>query len=173
MKNLGSLGGALSNVAEAINNRGQVVGLSDLTGDTTAHAFFWQNGTMTDLGTLPGDFFSVAFSINNKAQVAGESCDVNFNCRAFLWQKGTMTDLNTLIPPNSSLYLLYANDLNDRGEIVGQGFDQATGAAPAFLAIPCGQNHQSCGERPEITGAVPADSRQRPTRVTPNRGRRL
>jgi probable HAF family extracellular repeat protein len=137
VKNLGSLGGALSNVAYAINNRGQVVGLSDLSGDTTAHAFLWQNGTMTDLGTLPGDFFSAAFSINNKAQVAGESCDVNFDCRAFLWQKGTMTDLNTLIPPNSSLYLLSANDLNDRGEIVGEAFDQSTGDVPAFLAIPC------------------------------------
>jgi probable HAF family extracellular repeat protein len=133
---LGTLGGQLSNVAYAINNRGQVVGLSDLPGEVTAHAFMWQNGIMTDLGTLPGDFFSVAFSINNKGQVVGESCDVNFNCRAFVWQKGTMTDLNTLIPAASSLYLLSANDLNDRGEIVGQALDQTTGTTPAFLTVP-------------------------------------
>jgi probable HAF family extracellular repeat protein len=136
VKDLGTLGGAFSNVAYAINNHGQVVGISDLPGDTTAHAFFWQNGTLTDLGTLPGDFFSVAFSINNKAQVVGESCDVNFNCRAFLWQRGVMTDLNTLTSPDSSLYLLSANDLNDRGEIVGQAYDQSSGGAPAFLAKP-------------------------------------
>jgi probable HAF family extracellular repeat protein len=134
--NLGSLGGVTSNVAYGINNRGQVVGISGLPGDATAHAFFWQNGTMTDLGTLPGDVFSVAFSINNKSQVVGESCDANFNCRAFLWQNGLMVDLNTLIPPDSSLYLLSANDLNDRGEIAGQAFQQSTGGAPAFLALP-------------------------------------
>lgn len=134
---LGTLGGQLSNVAYAINNRGQVVGLSDLPGEVTAHAFMWQNGIMTDLGTLPGDFFSVAFSINSSGQVVGESCDLNFNCRAFVWQKGTMTDLNTLIPAKSSLYLLSANDLNDHGEIVGQALDQTTGATPAFLTVPC------------------------------------
>jgi hypothetical protein len=32
--------------------------------------------------------------------------------------------------------LLYDYDINDRGEIVGVGFDQNTGDAPAFLAIP-------------------------------------
>jgi probable HAF family extracellular repeat protein len=144
---LGTLGGQLSNVAYAINNRGQVVGLSDLPGEVTAHAFIWQNGIMTDLGTLPGDFFSVAFSINNKGQVVGESCDVNFNCRAFVWQKGTMTDLNKLIPADSPLYLVSANDLNDRGEIVGQALEQSTGAAPAFLLLPCDEeqmNEQGC-----------------------------
>jgi probable HAF family extracellular repeat protein len=134
---LGTLGGQLSNVGYAINNRGQVVGVSDLPGEVTAHAFIWQNGTMRDLGTLPGDFLSVAFSINNRGQVVGESCDINFNCRAFLWQNGTMRDLNTLIPSNSSLYLLFANDLNDDGEIVGQAIDEATGATPAFFVVPC------------------------------------
>ena len=144
---LGTLGGQLSNVAYAINNGGQVVGVSDLPGEVTAHAFIWQNGNMTDLGTLPGDFFSVAFSINNKGQVIGESCDINFNCRAFLWQNGTMSDLNTLIPLNSSLYLLSANDLNDDGEIVGQAIDEASGTAPAFLVIPCDEelsNDEDC-----------------------------
>ena len=56
----------------------------DLPGDTTAHGFLWQNGTMTDLGTLPGDVGSAAFGINDQGQVVGGSNDVKGNVRAFL-----------------------------------------------------------------------------------------
>ena len=145
---LGSLGGAFSNVAYDINNRSQVVGLSDLPGDTTAHAFFWENGKMTDLGTLPGDSFSVAFAINIKGQVVGQSCDQNGNCRAFIWHDGVMTDLNALVSKSSSLYLYVANDINDLGEIVGQAVDPVRGTAPAFLATPT-----SAGEYSEAAAA--------------------
>jgi probable HAF family extracellular repeat protein len=145
---LGSLGGAINNIANAINNRGQIVGASDLPGDSTAHAFLWQKGVMADLGTLPGDFLSIANGINNKGQVVGQSCDVNFNCRAFLWQSGVMIDLNTLTLPDSSLYLVGAYDINSRGEIVGNGMDQSSGVRLAFLAAPCGQDGdlQRCRE---------------------------
>jgi probable HAF family extracellular repeat protein len=133
---LGNLGGLLNNVAYAINDRTQVVGASDLPGDTTSHAFVWQNGVIADLGTLPGDFLSAAFSINDVGQVVGQSCDVTFNCRAFIWENGTMTDLNTLTLPGSSLYLVSVADINSRGEIVGTAVDQSSGEPLAFLAIP-------------------------------------
>jgi probable HAF family extracellular repeat protein len=71
---LGNLGGTMNNLATDINNQGQVVGQSDLSGDTTFHAFLWQNGgPMADLGTLPGDFSSFAAAINSKGQVVGFS----------------------------------------------------------------------------------------------------
>jgi probable HAF family extracellular repeat protein len=133
---LGGFGGVMNNAALAINNAGQVVGISDLPGDTATHSFFWQNGVMTDIGTLPGDVYSQANDINSKGQVVGVSCDVNFNCRAFLWENGVMTDLNTLVAPGSSLYLTFGGGINDLGEIAGTAFDQNTGEAPAFLAIP-------------------------------------
>jgi len=44
-------------------------------------------------------------------------------------------DLTDLTRPGSP-HLLYANDINDRGEFVGEALDVATGASPAFLAIP-------------------------------------
>jgi probable HAF family extracellular repeat protein len=134
--NLGGLGGAMNNVAFAINNRGQVVGFSDLSGDATFHAFLWEDGIMTDLGTLPGDFSSSASGINNRGQVVGTSCDQNGNCRVFLWENGVMTDLNTLVPQRSSLYLTVASDINDRGEIVGNAVPKGTDYERAFLAVP-------------------------------------
>lgn len=144
---LGSLGGVMFNAANGVNNRGQVVGQSDLPGETATHAFFWQNGVMTDLGTLPGDLNSVAFDINEKGQVVGNSCDVNFNCRPFLWEDGVMTDLNTLIPPNSPLHLTFGAGINDRGEIAGSACVVSSGACtndlPAFVAVPCNDEHSS------------------------------
>lgn len=134
--NLGSLGGKMNNAATAINSRGQIVGASDLPGDTTGHAFLWQRGVMTDLGTLPGDISSTAVGINDKGQIAGTSCDERGNCRAFLWQDGVMRDLNSLVSTSSSLLLIHGSDINDRGEIVGQAYDSSTGTTPAFVAIP-------------------------------------
>jgi probable HAF family extracellular repeat protein len=133
---LGGFGGAMFNAAFDINNLGQIVGFSDLPGDTTTHAFLWRKGVMTDLGTLPGDFASFAFGINNRGQVVGQSCDVNFNCRAFVWQDGVMTDLNALVSHGSSLYLMVGESINADGEITGIGFDQKTGGVPAYVAIP-------------------------------------
>ena len=55
MLDLGTLGGTLGNPT-ALNNRGQVVGVSKLVGDKTSHPFLWTNSAgMQDLGTLGGD----------------------------------------------------------------------------------------------------------------------
>ena len=155
---LGSLGGAMNNLALAINNKGQIAGVSDLPGDTTAHAFLWQNGVMSDLGILPGDSSSIAEGMNDLGQVVGVSCDQSGNCRAFLWRDGAMTDLNTLTPPGFPLYLVFGADINSRGEIVGQAFDQSTGDFVAFLAIPTGDGHDS---HSSVKVALPEHARER------------
>jgi probable HAF family extracellular repeat protein len=146
--NLGSLGGIAWNTPGAINNRGVVVGFSDLPGDEDGnpnfHAFRWTSESgMQDLKTLPGDALSEATGVNDQGQIVGVSYAAGFaNPRAFLWQNGVMTDLNTLIPGGSSLYLLSANDINNEGIITGQACVLINGACtadsetPAFLAIP-------------------------------------
>ncbi|MFZ0030534.1 MAG: hypothetical protein WAK84_01505 [Candidatus Cybelea sp.] len=113
---LGNLGGTVNNVPRAINNRGQIVGNSEVAGNATSHAFLWQNGVMSDLGTLPGDVFSEANGINDKGQIVGVSCPASGTCRGFIWQNGSMTDLNLLVPPKS-LYVFYGEDINDSGQI--------------------------------------------------------
>ena len=170
---LGNLGGRINtaslgigNHAFSINNRGQVVGLSALPGDTagtpstTIHAFLWTrekgigcadtglNGCMRDLGTLSGDVNSAGFSINDRGEVVGVSVDGSVatgNIRPFLWQNGVMKDLNTLILGDSPfLSLLYASGINDVGEIAGFGLQKSTCGDPstcevhAFLATPAG-----------------------------------
>jgi probable HAF family extracellular repeat protein len=133
--NLGGLGGVSGN-SSAINDLGEVTGLSDLAGDQTSHAFLWKNGVMRDLGTLPGDYSSSGSSINNLSQIVGQSCDINPNCRGFLWQNGKMVDLSTLLPTNSPLSLYDPVTIDDLGVIGGFAFDSSAQTNPAFLAIP-------------------------------------
>jgi probable HAF family extracellular repeat protein len=56
MLDLGTLGGTLG-VANKENNRGQVVGSSDLEGDLRpGDSFLSQNGVLADLGALGGNW---------------------------------------------------------------------------------------------------------------------
>jgi probable HAF family extracellular repeat protein len=64
----------------------------------------------------------------------GSSCDVDGNCHAFLWQDGVMSDLNELA--GSEDVLIAAYDIDDRGRITGQAFDDEAGAFVAFVATP-------------------------------------
>ncbi|HMH15807.1 MAG TPA: hypothetical protein VK578_22090 [Edaphobacter sp.] len=137
---LGSLpGGVMNNVAGSINNRGEVAGTSALS-DGTVHSFVWtRKSGMKDIGSLPGAVVTVApccGSINDRGEAVGFSVDgTTGNLRAFVWQNGEITDLNSLIPADSPLYLLMANIVNSRGEIVGLGLT-STGEVHGFLAKP-------------------------------------
>ena len=139
--NLGDLGGEAWNTPMAINHQGEVVGFANLLGGDpgafNAHAFLWtEEDGMQDLGTLlPEDAFSQALGINGRGQVVGLSCGTS-GCRAFLWENDVMTDLNTLVAPGYTGRLVFANDINDAGEITGQTIDPETGDAVAFLAAP-------------------------------------
>ena len=119
---LGNLGG-ITNVANSINNRGEVVGGS-LFAAGAGHSWVWTKQTdKQDLPTLPGAFFTVApccKTINDKGEVTGFSIDAS-GSRAVVWLDRKIYDLNTLVRANSPLYLLSGNSINEAGEITGQG----------------------------------------------------
>jgi probable HAF family extracellular repeat protein len=132
IRNLGTLGGNES-VAFGVNNRGQVVGFALNTipdsftgvfafGATQAHAFLWQDSVMQDLGTLGGPD-SIAYNANERGQIAGWSFTNSTpnpttgypTLDPFLWENGRMRDLGTLGGTSGG-----TNDLNNRGQVVGQ-----------------------------------------------------
>ena len=133
---LGNLGGTFGNLALAVNNQGQVVGNSNLSGDAISHAFLWTKETgIQDLAPFPKDIYSGALDINSRGEVVGTSLDADFNLRAVVWENGVPVDLNTRISGNSELYLQLAESINSRGEIVGFG-QTKNGDTHAYLATP-------------------------------------
>jgi probable HAF family extracellular repeat protein len=98
-----------SGAAFDVNNRGQVVGYSNVGSKSPmigTRAFIWQNGVMIALNTPGTD--SMATAINERGQVVGTYGTVT-DTHAFLWQRGVLTDLGLGI----------ARDINDRGQVVG------------------------------------------------------
>jgi len=155
MTDLGTLGGTRSSAFD-MSFSGQIVGGSTTTTSASYHAFLitpedtnsdsipdlWFrddnsdgiNDLMTDLSTLGGSY-GFARAVNASNQVVGNSnISGDTTDHAFLWEKGVITDLNDLIPPNSGWELLIAHDINDAGQIVGEGI--INGESHAFLLIP-------------------------------------
>jgi probable HAF family extracellular repeat protein len=128
MIDLGTLGGT-DGCASDLNNRGQVVGFSNLEGDQAAHPFLWDDGVVTDLGTFGGSF-GFPEGINEVGEIVGEAGhpgDVIFH--AALWKKGAMTDLGTVDGDPSSV----AFHINSKGQVVGASTNLSGEWIHAFL----------------------------------------
>jgi probable HAF family extracellular repeat protein len=123
MRRLNILGNAFD-----MNDRGEFVGFGSW-GPGLRGAFLYREGEFTALGDLGDSGHTAPRAINESSQIVGQS-DIGYVERpwgyshighAFLYDNGLMTDLNTLIPANSGWELMYATDINNRGQIVGYG----------------------------------------------------
>jgi probable HAF family extracellular repeat protein len=114
MRDLGTLGGTRS-TTNWLNNRGEVVGQSNIAGDHTSHPFLWDGEHLRDLGTLGGEFGAANY-INDAGHVVGfASPPGNKTAHAFLWKRGVMTDLTGAGSPQCT----FAGTINAHDQIVG------------------------------------------------------
>jgi probable HAF family extracellular repeat protein len=127
MIDLGSLGGTFG-FPLALNNRGQVVGYSDLAGDATSHPFSWNLGILTDIGTFGGSF-GYADSVNDGGEVVGGASLPDESRHAFLWKNGSLKDLGVLPGDRCS----GAWSINSQGQVVGVSGVCASEVHRAFL----------------------------------------
>ena len=143
MIDLGVLPGHSDSSAYRINDLGQIVGVSG--NSSNVRAFVYEDSLMKDLGVLAGDLGSKASGINDLGQIVGTSFKEQLNSkifrlehkilpeesRAFLYKNNQMIDLNNFIASDSGWTLKNAVDINNRGQIVGDGIFQ--GKRRAFL----------------------------------------
>ena len=125
MIDVGTLGGTCG-FANALNNQGQVVGVSSLPGNLTFHPFFWNRGELKDLGTFGGSTGQASW-INDAGDVVGAADFPGDQVHdAFLWKHGVMTDLGNLGLTS------FAFAVNSGGQVVGHSLIN-DGTFRAFL----------------------------------------
>lgn len=128
------LPGDSDSAATAINDQGDVVGISGICqnavgNQSAAHTVMWTRGAPMSLGTLGGAAWNTPEMINDRDQVVGfsdlpgDAGGANFNAHAFLWTRGKgIKDLGTV----GSDQISFAYSINDEGQIVGQSCNNAS-----------------------------------------------
>ncbi|MDQ3749177.1 MAG: hypothetical protein M3367_09230 [Acidobacteriota bacterium] len=123
------LPGDTSGAATAINNQGQVVGISGICDQavgrhTAKHAVLWENGRVTDIGNLGAEWWNTPTAINDQGDVvgfAGRPGDPEGNIlRAFIW---TRRDGIRPLDPLRGHAHSEAYGINERRQVVGISCD--------------------------------------------------
>ena len=149
VKQLPPYAGDPDSAATAINDHGQVVGISGtcdvaIGAFSAIHAVLWEDGKPIKMDTLGGSGWNTPTAINNRGVAAGfdnfppdiSNGRLQINFRAFTWSKEQgVTNLGTL--QNSSGQpdaLSEATDINDENQVVGVSFRGADFSGPrAFI----------------------------------------
>lgn len=130
-----------SSAATAINDAGQVVGISGTCDQaigraTATHAVLWNRGQITEIPNIGGDTWNTPMAINQRGDIvgflgqAGDDPD-NPRLRAFLWtrERGTQ-NLGTIPGDDYS----EARGINERRQVVGVScVDPSLVSCRAFL----------------------------------------
>ena len=122
------IAGDTSGAATAINNQGQIVGISGIcdvaVGRYTAkHAVLWDNGIPTDVGNLGAEIWITPMAINQRGDIVGfgatRADDINGDfLRAFIWNRRDGIKQIDPLPVANHVYS-QANGINEHGQVVG------------------------------------------------------
>ena len=120
--------------ANGINDAGQVVGSVPEGIFDYGCAYYWNGGSIIYL-ERPFGYKSSANAINDSLQIVGAMTDRSDVIHAYLWPDSTTAiDLNFQIPHNSGWILQSATDINNLGEIIGEG--ELNGSPRSFILLP-------------------------------------
>lgn len=136
MKDLGSFGGSGTVLGNAsvfvvgLNNRGQAIGFSPVTGDQYSDPFLWDGEKLIDLytSTIGGQPIT-ADAINDAGEVVGGAAFPNRPFDAYLRKDGMATDLGTVAGDCFS----QAVAINSRAQVVGMSFSCGGTSQRAFF----------------------------------------
>ena len=158
IQDLPPLGTHTSGAATAINDRGQVVGISgrcdQAVGRFTAlSAVIWENGIPTDIGNLGGGTWNTPTAINHRGEVVGFASSPGDNpdsprLKAFYWKKGQGIQE---IKPLEGHATSRAWGINHRGYVVGTSCP-ASGLCHAYI-----WKDGEITDLNEVTDRAPAD----------------
>jgi len=126
VRELPPLTGDSASAATAINERGQVVGISGtcanaVGGFSARHAVLWENGKPIDIGNFGGVAWNTPMAINDEGMVVGfansaEAVGDAFDYRAFVWTKpGGFRRLDAVSGDTRNQAL----GVNEEGQVVG------------------------------------------------------
>jgi probable HAF family extracellular repeat protein len=138
MRELPPLGTDRTSAATAINDRGQVVGISGACGTavggvSAANAVMWDRGRTIPLGNIGGVAWNTPMSLNERGDVVGFgniAPGTAFNAQAFRWTRGRGIENLGVLPGDS---LSQALGINDKGQIVGLSCTAGFASCRAFF----------------------------------------
>jgi probable HAF family extracellular repeat protein len=125
--------GDTSGAATAINDNGQVVGISGICDQavgrhTAKHAVLWENGGVTDLGNFPAAWWNTPTAINQHGDIVGFAGDPAFVegdvLHAFMWtREDGLRPLKPLKGRTPQHVDSEAYGINERRQVVGVSCD--------------------------------------------------
>src|SRR5438876_3146674 len=125
--------GDTSGAATAINDNGQIVGISGICDQavgrhTAKHAVLWENGGVTDLGTFPAAWWNTPTAINQHGDIVGFAGDPAFVegdvLHAFMWtREDGLRPLKPLKVRTPQHVDSEAYGINERRQVVGVSCD--------------------------------------------------
>ena len=148
IRDLGTWSGGKTSEAVAVNDRGQVLVVSETASTLTvagkafpvARAVLWEDGKLRDLGARFGGPGSWPGAINERGQVVGQA-DTKAVARsghhvthAFHWQNGNVRDLGTIgYVEKPGVESSYAVAVNESDQVVGGSCRDVGRLCRAFL----------------------------------------